>query len=132
MNWIKKIFENKLYAFLLVGYMISQFFFPISELIFIVAIVVAIKWISRTYKSEKKFTALTYSIILNFVANLILTAIYIPTLILNPNINWSLQDGRNESDPMILLAYFPTANFILFLIVVLFASLSLKISAESE
>lgn len=132
MNWIKKIVENKLYNLLLIGYMISQFFFPISELIFISTIVVATIWISKTYKSQKKFTALTYSIVLNFFANLILTAIYIPTLILNPNINWSLQDGRKESDPMILLAYFPTLNFILFLIIVLIASLSIKIAANSD
>lgn len=103
-----------------------QWFFPISELLYISATVVAIIWILKTYRTQRSFSALWYSIALNFIVNLILTAIYIPTLVLNPDINWSLQDGRNESDPMILLAYFPTGNFILFLIVVLVASLSIK------
>jgi hypothetical protein len=132
MNWIKKLFQNKLYSFLLLGYLITQFIFPISELLFISATIVAIIWISKTYKTQRNFTALSYSIILNLIANLILTAIYIPTLILNPDINWSLKNGGQESDPMILLAYFPSVNFILFIIVVLIASLSIKISADSE
>ena len=126
MKNIKNLFKNKLYIFLLVGYMLTQWFFPISELLYISATVVAIIWILKTYGIQRSFSALWYSIALNFIVNLILTAIYIPTLVLNPDINWSLQDGRNESDPMILLAYFPTGNFILFLIVVLVAGLSIK------
>ena len=132
MDWIKNLFENRLYAFMLLAYMISQFYFPISELLFVISIIVAIIWVSKTYKNHRKFTPLPYAIILNFIANLILTMIYIPTLILNPEINWSLKNGGQESDPMILLAYFPTLNFCLFLIIMLLTSITLKLSTTHK
>ena len=127
----KKIFQNKPYLFLLLGYCITQFFWPLSELLFLVSIVVAITWISKSYKLDKSFSPIFYTTFCCFLANLILTLIYIPLLILNPEVNWSLQDGRHESDPMILLAYFPAINFILFVVVVLIAVLTLKV-AERE
>jgi len=127
----EKIFQNKPYLFLLLGYLITQFFWPLSELLFISSIVVAIMWISKNYKLNKSFSPIFYSILCCFLVNLILTLIYIPLLILNPEINWSLQDGRHESDPMILLAYFPTINFILFIVVVLIYVLTIKV-AERE
>ena len=44
--------------------------------------------------------------LLFFTANLLLFLFYIPTLLLNPDINWRLK-GEYEVDPMILQAYFP-------------------------
>jgi len=124
----KKISQNKTYIFLLVGYMITQFLWPLSELFFIASIVVAAIWISKNYKLNKNYSPILYSTLLCFLANLILTLIYIPLLILNPDINWSLQDGRDESDPMILLAYFPTINLILFIVVILITLLTIKVA----
>jgi len=125
---LTNIFQNKTYLFLIVAYLLTQFFWPLSELIFLVSIVIAIKWISKTYKTNKSFSPISNSIVLCFVANLILTLIYIPLLVLNPEVNWSLQDGRQESDPMILLAYFPAVNFIFFVLAVLMAGLTIKVS----
>ena len=128
----RKIFQNKTYLFLVIAYLLTQFIWPLSELFFLASIVSAILWISKFYKINKSFAPISYSILLCFFANLILTLIYIPLLILNPEINWSLQDGRQESDPMILLAYFPAVNFIFFVAAVLMAGLTIKISEMQE
>jgi hypothetical protein len=125
---LKKLFENKIYLGLIVAYMVTQFFWPISELLFLLSLIVAVYWISKNYNSSKNFKPITTSILICFAANLILTLIYVPMLILNPEVNWTLQDGRQESDPMILLAYFPTVNFAFFCVVVLIAGLTIKVS----
>jgi nitrogen fixation/metabolism regulation signal transduction histidine kinase len=132
MKHSRKIFQNKTFLFLLIAYLPTQFVWPLSELLFLVSIVVAIIWISKSYRIDKSFAPISYSIILCFLVNLILTLIYIPLLILNPEINWSLQDGRQESDPMILLAYFPSVNFILFVVIILVAGLTIKVSELQE
>ncbi|SCY98788.1 hypothetical protein [Flavobacterium caeni] len=129
----KEIISNKTYLILLLAYLVTQFIWPVSEIIFLISTIVAIIWISKYHNKNKNFNPAWYSIFLCFIANLFLTLIYIPTLILNPEINWSLKDGRNESDPMILLAFFPTLNFIVFAFIIIIASLIIKfLSMNSE
>jgi hypothetical protein len=120
--WIKRIFDNKAYFLFLIGYMLIQLstlifhsflLFILYETFFIVAMILAIHWIYNTYKTERIWTPIGLSIFLNFLSNLILTIIYIPTLYLNPKINWKLENGGGESDPMILLTFYPTAHFII-------------------
>lgn len=85
-----------------------------------------IKWISKTYKIERLLTPIGLSILLNFLANFVLTIIYVPTLYLNPAINWKLKDGGVESDPMILLTYFPTVHFIIGSLIILISGLTIR------
>ena len=130
--WIKRIFENKAYFLFLIGYMLIQlstlFFhsfllFVLYETFFIIAMILAIHWIYITYKTERIWTPIVLSILLNFLSNLILTIIYIPTLYLNPKINWKLENGGGESDPMILLTFYPTVHFIIASIIIAISAL---------
>ena len=140
-NWVKRILENKLYSYLLTGYMTIQlstlFFhsgllFLIYELVFVAATVVGAVWIVNYYKANRKLEPLGLSIVLNFIVNLILTIVYIPTLILNSQINWGLEGGSGESDPMILLAFFPAAHFIASAIVFIITGLICKLIIKNE
>ena len=70
---------------------------------------------ARNGGSYKK---LLIPILLFFISNLILFLIYIPTLLLNPNINWKLK-GEAEQDPMILQAYVPPILFLLAMLILL-------------
>ena len=136
-NWIKKIFEHQIFVALLIGYIIfqllclllsSSIFFFLNEIVYIGAMVVGIIWLLEEYRKHFKFLPLGIILGLFFTANLILTLIYIPTLVLNPAINWSLENGGGESDPMILMAFFPLVHFIIALIVMLIAALTIKLS----
>jgi hypothetical protein len=134
-NWIRRIIENKTYILFLIGYMLIQLstlvfhsaiLFIIYEIFFIGSVIVAIIWIYKTYKIEQLMTPIWLTIFLNFLANLILTIIYIPTLYLNPAINWKLKDGGVESDPMILLTYFPTVHFIIGFLIILISGFTIR------
>ncbi len=131
-NWINRLLENKLYSYLMIGYMIIQLstllfhsgiLFLTYEIIFIAAILIAIIWIFKDYKTNRTLITVGLTIALNFIVNLILTIVYIPTLILNPKINWALENGGGESDPMILLAFFPGVHFIVASIIFLICGL---------
>ena len=108
----------------------SGLIFLAYEFVFVAATLIGIIWIVKSYKTNRKLTTVGLTITLNFIVNLIMTIVYIPTLILNPKINWSLENGGGESDPMILLAFFPVAHFIaasiIFLICGLICRLTIK------
>lgn len=126
MNFIKKVLSNKIYSLLILCYMLFQFFWPLSEVFYFASIVTAVIWINKNY--NKNYRAVFYTLTLNLFANTLLTIFYYFTILRNPNINWSIQDNRQESDPMILLFYFPMFNFILFLIVIFVETMAIKIS----
>jgi len=90
----------------------SGILFLVYELIFIAATLIGIIWIVKDYKTNRKLITVGLTIALNFIVNLVMTVIYIPALILNPKINWTIENGGGESDPMILLAFFPGVHFI--------------------
>lgn len=134
-NWIKRIIDNKIYLLFLIGYMLIQLstlvfhspiLFILYEICFVVSVIAAIIWISKTYKAERLLTPIWLTICINFLVNLILTIIYIPTFYLNPAINWKLKDGGVESDPMILLTYFPTVHFIIGSLIILISGLTIR------
>lgn len=106
--------------------------FLIYELIFIAATLIAVVWIVNIYKASRKLTAVGLSITLNFIVNLILTIVYIPTLILNPKINWGLEGGGGESDPMILLAFFPLGHFIVASIIFMISGLICRLIIKNR
>ena len=135
-SWIKRLIDNKTYLLFLIGYMLIQLsslvlhsaiLLILYEICFIASVIVAIKWISKAYKTERLLTPIWLTISFNFIANLILTIIYIPTLYLNPAINWKLKDGGVESDPMILLTYFPTVHFIIGSLIILISGLTIRL-----
>lgn len=132
MNFIKKVLSNKIYNLLILSYIVFQFFWPLSEVFYFASIVTAVIWINKNYTKNINYNAVLYSVTLNLFSNLLLTIFYYFTLVRNPNINWSLQENRQESDPMILLFYFPMFNFILFLIVILIETLIIKISETNN
>ena len=128
MNFIKKVLSNKIYSLLILCYILFQFFWPLSEVFYFASIVTAVIWINKNYNKNKNYRAVFYTLTLNLFANTLLTIFYYFTILRNPNINWSIQDNRQESDPMILLFYFPMFNFILFLIVIFVETMAIKIS----
>jgi hypothetical protein len=127
MSLLKNIFGNKYYTLSLVAYIAFQFFWPLAELFFFASIIIAVVWISKNHERSNNFLPFLYTTLLSFLANLLLILVYIPMLLLNREINWSLNGETTESDPMILLAYLPTLNFIIFLLIVGIQTLSLKI-----
>jgi len=67
-------------------------------------------------------------ILMTFITNLILTAIYLKTLYLNPEINWKLKDENQfEQDPTILFTYIPGVLFIISTIIFLLTIIIKKI-----
>jgi len=140
-NWLIQLTKNKYYLIALTGYMVMQLLtlvvhsgllFLIYEVLFFSAIVIGIIWIIKDYKRNRNFKTLGLFIGLNFIINLILTIVYIPTLILNPQINWTLENGGGESDPMILLAFFPIAHFVGSTIIFVICGLICKMFIKNE
>lgn len=140
-NWLIQLTKNKYYLIALAGYMVMQLLtlvvhsgllFLFYEVLFVSAIVIGIIWIIKDYKKNRNLRTLGLSIGLNFIINLILTIVYIPTLILNPQINWTLENGGGESDPMILLAFFPIAHFVGSTIIFIICGLICKIYIKNE
>ena len=58
-----------------------------------------------------EFKILLHPFVLFFLANLLLFIVYVPLLLLNPEINWHLK-GEAEQDPKILMVYFPLVALI--------------------
>lgn len=132
MNFKDLLKENKIYIISLIGYAIFQLLSLIIKSPFIlfvyfslfgVSIGSGITNINKNYKLYNSLKTLWANVLLTFIVNLILTIIYIPTLILNPKVNWTLLDGRKEMDPMILLASFPTIFFMISLVTFTVASI---------
>lgn len=132
MNFKDLLKENKIYIISLIGYAIFQLLSLIIKSPFIlfvyfslfgVSIGSGITNINKNYKLYNSLKTLWANVLLTFIVNLILTIIYIPTLILNPKVNWTLLDGRKEMDPMILLASFPTIFFMISLVTFAVASI---------
>jgi hypothetical protein len=112
---------NKTIIWLLILYILFQlasiffknFLFLIAyPLVYLIAVVYSIMTVKRSLKSAGKM------LLYFFRANLILFLIYVPTVLLNPNINWRLK-GEAEVDPMLLQVYVPAVFFVFALIAVL-------------
>ena len=140
-KWLKSLLSNKYLNISLGLYVILQlltlivhggFLFIAYEISYLLAIVISINWTYRTYKSKNSFISLLFSIILIFISNLLLFLVYIPTLLLNPEINWTLKNGGGETDPMILLAYFPLVHFAISTIVILLFGLIFKLTIKNS
>ncbi len=142
-TWIKKIFQNKFYNYILLGYLFTQLSILISLssiapllhlLFFISTILVGIFWIIKQYKKNRSFIALGGSIALNFSTNIILIIIYTPTLFLNPSINWTLNESgaKGEFDPIMILGFFPLVHFIFSLIIFGITGLMCKILTKKK
>ncbi|MGF6906697.1 hypothetical protein [Fusobacterium sp. PH5-44] len=141
MNFKPLLKENKIYVISLIGYVLFQLLSLIIKFPFIlfmyfslfgVSIGSGITNINRNYKLHNSFKTLWINILLSFIANLALTLIYIPTLILNPKVNWTLLDGRKEMDPIILLAAFPSIFFLISVITFIIASILIIIFKKNR
>lgn len=122
---MKRLFANKALTGLLIGYGLIQLssLFGRSpaillayELSYLAAIVVGIIWSIKKSKEDKDLKTFGGTILLFLLINATLFLIYVPTLLLNPSINWALE-GRSESDPMLLLAFWPPIHFVAALII---------------
>lgn len=87
------------------------------ELFYVAAIVVGIVWTIRKTKEDRNLKTVGRTTMMFLLVNLGLFLIYIPTLLLNPSINWKLK-GEHESDPMILLAFWPPVHFLIAFVVI--------------
>jgi hypothetical protein len=107
--------------FQVAAFFLENFLFLIAyPLVYLIAVVYSVTIVKGSLKSASK-------ILLYFLgANLILFLIYIPTLLLNPNINWRLK-GKAEVDPMFLQLYVPGVFFVIASIVVLVGLLIIKL-----
>ena len=122
---MKRLFKNKVLTWILVVYgvlQISSLFLhtPLIlfayELFYLAALVVGTYWTIKKTKENQDLKTLGETILLFLLINVGLLFVYIPTLLLNSSINWTLK-GENESDPMILLALWPPVHFIIALVV---------------
>ena len=130
--------RDKTLLWLLISYVLLQLgalFFGVGLFLFVYliiylsAIIYATFQTSRAIKQSNSLKSLLPTLVLFFIANLILFLIYIPTLIYNPNINWKLK-GEVEQDPMILQAYVPPAFFCVALIALLLTALVTKLFSD--
>lgn len=74
---------------------------------YIVSIVLSIVYLFNSVRSKTTWKYLNGTLLVYFIANLILFLVYLPVFVFNPEINWTLKNGGVESDPMILYAYVP-------------------------
>lgn len=138
MNFKGLLKENKIYIISLIGYTVFQLSSLIIKSPFIlfmyfslfgVSIGSGITNINRNYKLYNSLNTLWINIFLAFIINLILTLIYIPTLVLPILKHYN---GKNEMDPMMLLAAFPTVFFIIISITFIIASILIKIFSNKN
>ena len=120
---------NKKYLMFLIAYAFCQLmtlFYALSAILFIYVLSfgLALGTGIRDIYQEKSFKPVKTNILLSFIVNLILTLIYIPTVLL-PIINHST--GLEQADPMVLIVGFPTVFFIISVIVFLVVGLFVKI-----
>jgi hypothetical protein len=94
-------------------------------IVYLFAIVYAAITCAKSMVRDGRIESIIGPLIIFFVANLILFIIYLPTLVLNPAINWKLK-GEDEVDPMLLQAYVPPVLFLFASIIILIASLVAK------
>ena len=137
---MKQLFRNKTLTWLLVAYgvlQLSSMFLQtplillVYELCYLTAIIVGTKWTIKKIKEDRELKSLGQTILLFLVINLGLFLIYIPTLLLNPSINWTL-NGGHESDPMILLAFWPPVHFIIAFVIIGLTGLITRLTIKKE
>jgi hypothetical protein len=115
--------ENRQLIWLLVIYILAQIaslyvgaFALIYLLVYLMALVAGSRVVYISTINKEPAKKLLIPFLLFFVANLIPGLIYIPTLLLNPEINWRLK-GEYEVDPMILQIFVPLIFFLAAMIV---------------
>lgn len=108
---------------------IRFFWLPVYESFFLCAIVTIILGIFRQNNFVEISKYLRIPLALIFIFNLIVFLVYIPTIHLNPDINWTLKEGGSEVDPYYLLMYIPLINFIAGISIILL-SLSIKFAVH--
>ena len=77
---------------------------------FLAAVGFATASVIKETKETKSLKPVGRTILLFLLVNLGLFLVYIPTLVLNPSINWTLKGGQ-EYDPMILFVFWPPVHF---------------------
>ena len=137
---MKRLFRNKVLTWLLLVYgilQLSSMFLqaPVIlfayELCYLIALVVGTIWVIRKTKENRDLKTLGETILLFLLINLGLFLVYIPTLLLNSSINWTL-NGENESDPMILLAFWPPVHFTIAFVTLGLAGLITRLMIPKE
>ena len=111
--------QRKIFIFLLIGYFITQllslyfgFLLFFYSALYFLSIIIGLVWLKRNFEINKDFKPLKTIIIISFIVNLILSLIYLKVLYFNPKINWTIENGGFEQDPMLLLTYFPSVFFL--------------------
>jgi len=139
-SWLNSILERTIFAALLIGYILFQlislfvssgFFMILCELTFLGSLIAGILWLLEDYRNHVKFKSLGKVIGAVFLANMILTLIYIPLLVLNPAVNWTLK-GETEYDPIILMALFPAVHLIVGIIILFIGVLLIKLFSKKK
>lgn len=107
----------------------SHFTLILYELLYIAALGVGATWIVRRIKKENNLKPLFQTIALFFLINFVLFLIYIPALLLNPSVNWTLK-GETGADPVLLLAYLPIIHFAVAFFVLGLVGLTTRMATE--
>ena len=125
---------RKKFIGLIIGYFISQllsmvvgFFLFLYLILYFLSLIVGLLWMNKEHIEHGRLKSLKDVLVISFVANLILTLIYLKVLYFNPQINWTLENGGAEQDPWILLTYFPTIFFIMSFLVYIIGALIIKL-----
>ena len=128
------MFENRQLIWLLVTYALLQIaslyvgiFFFVYLIVYIMAIVSGSRVVYVYTVNNEHLKKFLIPFILFFLTNLILFLVYIPTLILNPNINWRLK-GEYEVDPKMLQVYIPIVLFLVSLAILLLVGFVTRIT----
>lgn len=129
---------RKKFIGLIIGYFISQLLSMVVGLflflyiaLYILSIIVGLVWMNKEHFEQGRLKSLKEVLSISFVANLILTLIYLKILYFNPKINWILENGGTEQDPWILLTYFPTIFFTISFLVYIIGAVIIKLKHKN-
>lgn len=109
----------------------ATFLFFAYILLYLLSLIYAVSRAIRAVKMENRLRPVVHLLFLFFIANALLTAVYVPALLYNPDINWRLR-GEHEVDPMLLQVYVPLLLFVLAFALVGIAGLIARVVAAHQ
>lgn len=128
--------KSRIIIWLLIAYGVIQFLslyihhlsmFIAYEALYLLALIIGVYHVVEKKSQYWKETRKVFSYF--FIANAVLMLLYIPLLIFNSSINWSLNEGyaKGESDPLIMMIFWPPIHIVISLIILSVLALINKI-----
>lgn len=104
-------------ASLFVTINLGGFFLLIQEIVFFLSLIIFYRLILKETQTSTGRKLIPF-LLLFFSINLFLFFFWYKTLANDPEINWRLQEGRNEEDTTYYIMYLPVINFLFFLLTI--------------